>query len=128
MQRTKINATNAAPAAASGYSNAVEIADFKRVVFISGQIPADRDGRVPSGFAAQCRQVWANIEAQLHAAGMTLDNIVKLTTFLADRAYGAENRTIRREILGDLHPASTMIIATLLDPAWLLEVEVIAAR
>jgi 2-iminobutanoate/2-iminopropanoate deaminase len=127
MKRTRINAANAVPPAGGGYSNALAIADFTRLVFVSGQIPVDPDGAVPAGFAAQCRRAWANVEAQLRAAEMTLDNIVKVTTFLADRAHGLENRTLRQEILGDRCPASTTIIAEIFDAAWLIEIEVIAA-
>jgi 2-iminobutanoate/2-iminopropanoate deaminase len=53
---------------------------------------------------------------------------VKITTYLSDRSYGRENRDIRREILGDLAPASTVIIAGIFDDRWLLEIEAIAAE
>lgn len=92
MKRTKINAENATLPAGGGHSNALEISGFDRIVFVSGQIPVGTDGAVPPGFAAQCRLAWANVEAQLHATRMTLDNVVKVTTYLADRAYGMENR------------------------------------
>lgn len=82
---------------------------------------------MPSGFAAHCRLVWTNIEAQLRAADMRLDDVVEVTTFLADRAYGIKNRVIRAEFLGDLCPASITIIAGIFDPSWLVEVKVIAA-
>ena len=85
------------------------------------------DGEVPQGFGAQCRLVWANVLAQLRAADMTLDNIVKVTTFLSDRSYGQENRDIRREIFGDRAPATTVIITGIFDDQWLLEIEAIAA-
>ena len=58
---------------------------------------------------------------------MTLDNIVKVTTFLSDRSYGQENRDIRREIFGDRAPATTVIITGIFDDQWLLEIEAIAA-
>ena len=61
-------------------------------------------------------------------AGMGLADIVKVTTFLSDRAYAAENSAIRQEVLAGLTPALTIIIAGIYDPAWLLEIEVIAAR
>ena len=101
---------------------------FEELVFVSGQIPVDADGAVPEAFADQCRLVWRNVEAQLRAAGMGLGDIVKVTTFLSDRAYAAENSAIRQEVLAGLTPALTMIIAGIYDPAWLLEIEVIAAR
>jgi 2-iminobutanoate/2-iminopropanoate deaminase len=117
-----------APAASGGYAQAVRLADFDEILFVSGQIPVGRDGTVPQAFADQCRLVWRNVEAQLRAAGMGLADIVKVTTFLADRAYAAENGAIRQEVLAGLTPALTVIIAGIYDPAWLLEIEVVAAR
>lgn len=117
-----------APATKGGYAQAVRLSGLDEVVFLSGQIPVDTDGAVPESFADQCRLVWRNVEAQLRAAGMGLADIVKVTTFLSDRAHSAENGAIRREVLAGLTPALTVIIAGIYDPAWLLEIEVIAAR
>jgi enamine deaminase RidA (YjgF/YER057c/UK114 family) len=109
------------------YAMAHEITQFSRVLFVSGQIPEDADGKTPADFAAQCRLTWANVERQLKAADMTLDNLVKVTVFLADRQHRAENAKIRREILGDRSPALTIIITGIYDEAWLLEIEAVAA-
>lgn len=117
-----------APATRGGYAQTVRIGGADELVFVSGQIPVGMDGAVPDSFADQCRLVWRNVEAQLRAAGMGLADIVKVTTFLSDRAYAAENSAIRREVLAGLSPALTVVIAGIYDPAWLLEIEVIAAR
>ena len=117
-----------APQPSGGYAQAVRLADFDELVFVSGQIPVDAEGVVPESFAAQCRLVWRNVEAQLRAAGMGLADVVKVTTFLGDRADAQENSAIRREVLAGLTPALTIIIAGIYDPAWLLEIEVVAAR
>jgi len=117
-----------APATKGAYAQAVQLSNFGELLFVSGQIPVDLDGAVPEAFADQCRLVWRNVEAQLRAAGMGLADIVKVTTFLADRAYAQENSAIRQEVLAGLTPALTIIIAGIYDPAWLLEIEVIAAR
>jgi enamine deaminase RidA (YjgF/YER057c/UK114 family) len=117
-----------APAAGGGYAQAIRLSEFDELVFVSGQIPVDTDGAVPEAFGDQCRLVWRNIEAQLRAAGMGLGDMVKVTTFLSDRAYAEENSAIRRDVLAGLTPALTIIIAGIYDPAWLLEIEVIAAR
>ncbi len=103
-------------------------AAFDELVFVSGQIPVDVDGAAPAAFADQCRLVWRNVEAQLRATGMGLADIVNVTTYLADRAYAPENSAIRQEVLAGLTPALTIIIAGIYDPAWLLEIEVVAAR
>jgi 2-iminobutanoate/2-iminopropanoate deaminase len=126
MKTKAINASDA-PAPRGGYAQAFEIAEHRRLLFISGQVPTTQDDRVPDGFAAQCRQAWANVDAQLRAAGMTRDNLVKVTTFLSDRKYGLENRTIRQEMLAGREPALTVVITGIFDAAWLLEIEAIAA-
>ena len=126
MQRRAINAPDA-PAPPSRYSQAVEITGAKRLLFISGQIPVARDGTVPADFVGQARLAWRNIGAQLHAAGMSLDNIVKVTIFLSDRRYAMENRAVRPVVLGDRAPALTAIVCDIFDEAWLLEIEAVAA-
>lgn len=110
-----------------GYAQAYLVTAPSRLLFVSGQVPADADGAIPSGFAGQCRLAWHNVETQLHAAGMTLANLAKVTIFLSDRAYRAENARIRKEILDSLSPALTIIITGIYDEEWLLEIEAIAA-
>lgn len=125
MDKTVIAAPEA-PEAAGGYAQALLVSGTSRQLYISGQIPSTRDGVVPESFAEQSLLAWRNVEAQLHAAGMTLDNLVKVTIFLADRRYGMENRKTRVEILGDRKIAMTVVIAGIFDEAWLLEIEAIA--
>lgn len=115
-----------APAAGGGYSQAVQLEDFSKLLFISGQIPEAVDGSVPAGFEAQAKLVWLNILAQLSAAGMAVSNIVKVTTFLSSREFADANGAARRTALGSHAPALTVIITGIYDPAWLLEIEVIA--
>ncbi|VTZ64096.1 2-iminobutanoate/2-iminopropanoate deaminase [Sinorhizobium medicae] len=127
LKRDNINALNA-PQPRGGYSQAVSIEDFRRVLFISGQIPVTSDEVVPEGFEAQARQVWRNVDAQLKAAGMSKTDIVKVTTYLADRQHAIANREIRNDYLGSLAPAMTVVVAGIFDSAWLIEVEVTAAQ
>ncbi len=125
MQRRTINAPDA-PQAAGGYAQAVEVTGATRTLHVSGQIPQAADGTVPSAFADQCRLAWANLEAQLRAAGMTLDDLVKVTTFLADRRFAAENRAVRQAVLGGRAPALTVVITGIFDETWLIEIEGVA--
>lgn len=111
-----------------GYRHSYEIATPARTVYLSGQIPVAPDGTLAEGFADQCRQVWANVATALAHHGMDLSDLVKVTTFLSDRSYRAENSAIRREVLGDHAPALTVMITGIYDEAWLLEIEAIAAR
>ena len=126
MQIRRINAETAL-VPTTGYCQALEVAGHTRMLFVSGQIPVGADGSVPEGFEAQCRLAWRNIEAQLEAAGMTLDNLVMHRTYLADRQYTSINRTVRNEVLGGREIALTVVIAGIFDEAWLLEVEAVAA-
>ena len=115
------------PAVQGSYPGAVEVAGATRWLFLSGQIPADHTGAVTPDFEGQCVQVWANVEAQLAAAGMTLDNLVKVTTYLADRADAGVNRAVRLRVLDGRQPALTVIIADLFEPGWRVEIEAVAA-
>jgi 2-iminobutanoate/2-iminopropanoate deaminase len=125
MEKRAINAPDA-PQPVGSYAQAVEIGGGRRTLYISGQIPQTADGKVPEGFPDQCRLAWANLAAQLRAADMSLDNLVKVTTFLADRRFGLENRAIRQEVLGDRRPALTAVITGIFDVAWLVEIEAVA--
>lgn len=109
------------------YAQARLVERPSRVLFVSGQVPADASGAVPARFEDQCRLAWRNVEAQLTAAGMKLTDLVKVTVFLADRQYRAANAAVRREVLGEHAPALTIIIAGIYAEEWLLEIEAIAA-
>jgi enamine deaminase RidA (YjgF/YER057c/UK114 family) len=126
MQIRRIN-SEAALVPTSGYSQALEVAGHTRMLFVSGQIPVGADGTVPEDFESQCRLAWRNVEAQLKAAGMTLDNLVMHRTYLADRRYIPVNRSVRSEVLGARETALTVVIAGIFDEAWLLEIEAVAA-
>ena len=109
------------------YAQACEISGFSRLLFVSGQVPADDDGNVPPAYPDQYRLAWRNIEAQLQAAGMGFDNLVKVTIFLSDRALIAQSVGLRQQVIGDRSPALTIVIAGIFDEAWLLEIEAVAA-
>jgi enamine deaminase RidA (YjgF/YER057c/UK114 family) len=126
MKLTAINSP-AAPAAAGGYSQAVEVSGSNRLLFISGQIPENRSGDMPKDFRSQAKLAWANVCAQLEAAQMSATNLIKVTTFLSSREYAIENRAIRQAVLGGHAPALTVIITGIFDENWLIEIEAIAA-
>ena len=110
------------------YSQAYEVNNFKRLVFVSGQIPETKEGVVPGTFEDQCRLTWKNVEAQLKAADMGFENLVKVTIFLSARQYREANARIRKELLGEISLALTIIITGIYDEKWLLEIEAIAAE
>lgn len=110
----------------AAYANAIEVTAAARTLYISGQVGQKMDGTIPTDFDQQSRLAWQNLEAQLKAAGMTLDNLVKITIILPNHADVAAAREARSAVLGDRRPASTLIVGGLANPAWRIEVEGIA--
>ncbi len=124
MQRRDLNAPDAPPPGA--YSQAVEVSGVSRTLYISGQVGAELDGSVPEDVTAQVRLAWKSLVAQLAAAGMGLDNLIKVTTIVPDAASIPATRTVRAEVMGSRRPASTLIVGGLANPAWKVEIEGIA--
>ncbi len=109
------------------YAQGALVSGASRTLFVSGQVPRAPDGTVPAGFDAQCRLAWRNVLGVLHEAGLTEQHLVKVTVFLSDREFREANNRIRDEVLGSHRPALSVVIAGIIDPAWLLEIEAIAA-
>ena len=126
MKLSPVN-SEIAPQAAGGYSQAIEVTGAQRILYVSGQIPETIDGEVPKDFAGQARVAWSNVIAQLASANMAVENLTKVTIFLASREFALPNREVRKEFLGAHRPALTVIIAGIFDEKWLLEIEAIAA-
>jgi 2-iminobutanoate/2-iminopropanoate deaminase len=81
------------------------------LLFVSGFVPVDGDGRLVGGddVVAQVRQVFANLGAVLAAAGATFADVVKVTVYLTDIADRARINPVRQEVFGDTRPASTLV-------------------
>jgi enamine deaminase RidA (YjgF/YER057c/UK114 family) len=121
-------AIDAADAPSSPYfAQAVEVVSARRVLYTSGLTPTEGDWVAPEDFASQARLAWRNLFAQLAAAGMTSDNLVKVTIILADRAYRGESADIFDAMLAGRRIAVSTIIAGLVDARWLIEIEAVAA-
>lgn len=108
-----------------GYSHGVE-AQGGRTLYISGQIPERNDGQIPPDFEGKCEIVWHNIREVLKASGMEFKNLVKVTTYLTHQDQAESDGRIRRQIIGDVQPALTVVVAQTLDSRWLLEIEAVA--
>jgi 2-iminobutanoate/2-iminopropanoate deaminase len=110
----------------SHYTDAVRAGDL---VFVSGVVPVDGDGRLVGGddVVAQARQVFENMGAVLAAAGCSFADVVKVTVFLVDVDDRARINPVRREVFGDARPASTLVeISRLAVPGARIEVEAVA--
>jgi reactive intermediate/imine deaminase len=114
-----------------GYSHVVE-APAGSIVYISGQVPLDAEGRLvgEGDFAAQTRQVFENLTHALEAAEATWSDVVKLDYFLRDVGQIAAVRSIRDEYVDTVNPpASTLVeVSSLFSPDVLVEIQAIAVK
>ena len=121
----KIIATKNAPAAIGTYSQAVQAGNM---LFASGQLGLDpATGQFPEGgVKEQTAQAFKNVKAILTEAGLTMDNVVKTTVFLADMGdFAAMNEVYAAQFEGTFPARSAVAVKTLPKNA-LVEVEVIA--
>ena len=109
------------------YSHVVTV-EGKRTIFVSGQLARDRHGNVvgKGDMRAQIRQVGENIKAALAAAGATLSDIVKATTYVTDIEEFFRHVDVRMEYFGALPASTTVEVRRLAHPDLLVEIEVIA--
>jgi enamine deaminase RidA (YjgF/YER057c/UK114 family) len=113
----------------SNYSQAAIVPPGYRCLHISGQVGCDRDGRPADGFEAQARLAWANLIAVLEGSGFALGDLVKVNVLLTRREDIPASRSIRDEMLKGSAPTSTlMLVAGLVGPSMLIEVEGVAAQ
>lgn len=123
-----INPAGIAPP--TGYTHVVTT-DAPKLVFISGQIGIDAQGKIQEGLRAQTIQVFENIKTALASVGATFDDVVKVTYLIVN--FKAEDRVLVREIRAqyfnaDHPPASTLIgVQALALPELLIEIEALAA-
>ncbi len=119
-------ATNNAPGAIGPYSQAIDAGSF---IFCSGQIPVNpATGEIPEGITAQTAQSLANVKAILAEAGLTVDNVVKTTVFLADMNDFAAMNAVYAENFTEPFPARSAVAGKDLPKKVLVEIEVIATR
>jgi 2-iminobutanoate/2-iminopropanoate deaminase len=100
------------------------------LVYVSGQIPLDpASGRiVDGGIEAQTRQVIANLDAVLRAAGTSLGRVVRTTVYLADLAtFPQVNAVYAEHFTGRPAPARATVGVAALPLGAQVEIDVIAA-
>ena len=126
MQKKEAIFTSKAPAAIGTYSQAIRVGD---TVYLSGQIPLNPDTMtlVSEEIDQQITQVFENLSAVAHAAGATLDNIVKLNIFLTDLSHFALVNEIMAKYFTEPYPARAAIGVSELPKAALVEMDAILA-
>ena len=121
----KVIATTNAPGAIGPYSQGWIVGDF---IYSSGQIPVNpATGTIPEGIAAQTEQACKNVSAIMEAAGVTMDNVVKTTCFLAEIAdFTAFNEVYAQFFTSK--PARSCVAVKDLPKGVLCEIEAIAIK
>ncbi len=110
------------------YSHGVEVPAGKRLVLCSGQLGIGPDDSVPEDAGAQAELCFANIAAVLAESQLGLADIVRINTFVADRAFLKPYMEVRDRLFVDPAPASTLIIVSGFSrPEFKIEIEAIAA-
>lgn len=122
----KAISTTKAPGAIGPYSQAIDVGSF---VFISGQIPVNPGtGNIPEGITAQTAQSISNIKAILAEAGLSVDNVVKTTVFLANMGDFAAMNEVYAANFTSPFPARSAVAVKELPKQVLVEIEVIAVK
>ncbi|MFT4123163.1 MAG: RidA family protein [Microbacteriaceae bacterium] len=101
------------------------------LVVTSGQVGTDPlTGAVAGdGIATQTRACLQNVQRALEAAGVTLDRVVKTTVYLTRAEDLAGMDAVFHEFFPAPHPArSTVTVAALARPAFLVEIDALAVR
>ena len=110
----------------AGYARAVVDGEW---IFVSGTTGYDyQTGRIASDPAEQASQCFANIEMALGEAGSSLEDVVRVVIFLADRAYFDQVAEIVGARFRNIRPANTTVVCELVKSEMKVEIEVTARR
>jgi enamine deaminase RidA (YjgF/YER057c/UK114 family) len=104
-----------------GFSRAVRIGN---TVHVSGTGPVGADDLDAAG---QTRRIFEIAAAALTEAGATFEDVVRTRIFLAHAEDWEAVGRVHGEFFGTIRPASTMVVAALLNPAWRAEIEMEAS-
>ena len=120
-------ATTEAPAPFSRYAQAMRVSTSKDLVFVSGQVGVDLDGKLADSERGQHQQCWRNVLAILADQGLAAKDIIEMTVYITTQDGVPLYREVRDEMLNGHEAASTLlIISGLANPDWLVEIAVIA--
>ena len=116
------------------YSRAMR-AQASEFLFVAGMAASDNNDNVVAAndFDGQCKQVFANIEAALHAAGAGWGNVVQFTSYLVDRADQPKFAAWRKHHFPAMFPNKAyppnalLIVSGLAHIDYRVEVQAIAA-
>ena len=126
MKTKEHNPTGIYPATPD-YIHALEVQNPHRFLYVSGTMGLDENGIAGKDLPEQLKLIWSNIEAILASAKMTVENIVRVTSYLRKAEYVEANQNARVKALKGRAVPTTAIVVETLDKDWLVEIEIIAA-
>ena len=109
---------------------AFDLADVKRLVYVSGQLATDEQNQLVGGddVAAQTEQVLKNIQRILEQLGGTLGDVVQVTVFVKDMTGLSEIHEVRLRYFSEPYPTSTLVaVDGFVRPDALIEINAVAA-
>lgn len=126
MEQIVHNPTDGIYPATDDFVHAIEVRGAQRMLFVSGTMGLDAQGVPGKTVTEQIDLIWRNIRRILKEAGMTVDNIVRLTSYLTKAEDAEENANARVKALNGRAIPTTAIVVQTLVSEWLVEIEVIA--
>lgn len=127
MQTIVRNPTAGVYPATADYVHALEVRAAERLLFVSGTMGLATDGIAGATLDDQLALLWTNLRTILASADMSVDNIVRLTSYLRDARFAEANAKARVAALGGRLIPTTAIVVQTLEDDWLVELEIIAA-
>ena len=114
--------TDKAPLPGGPYSQGLKIHSR---IYVAGQRPVDaKTGDIPESFTKQAEMALSNVQHVLEAGGATVDDVVKVTVYLADITYFAEFNEVYKRFFSEPYPTRTTVSCSL--RGILVEVDAIA--
>jgi 2-iminobutanoate/2-iminopropanoate deaminase len=128
MELIRHNPTVGVYPATPDYVHALEVRNPSRFLYVSGTMGLDPRGVAGATLSEQVDLIWSNLRTILARAGMTVANIVRVTSYLRDADYVEVNQDARVAALGThIVPTTAIVVQTLRDD-WLVEIEIVAAE
>lgn len=103
-----------------GFSRAVRVG---ATISVSGTGPVWPDGEVDPDPTAQARRCWQIALSALEELGGRPEDVLRTRQYVVDAALAGPVGAVHGEVFGRIRPASTMVVVGLLDPRWLVEIE-----
>ena len=127
MKRTAYQPPDVFVPAGKSYSHGI-IVEAGRTLYVAGQTARDLQGNIvcKGDAEGQTRQALENMKKVVEGAGGRMEDVAKITTYITDIKYREAFRRVRAEFFTGEAPANTLlVVASLADPAYMVEIEAI---